>query len=84
MRSEIIRCDTCTKEHDAQYYLPAEWQTITGRGKYNEGDDQHFCSLKCLKDWVEKQMLVVSDNSSHMKCGEFKITKEDCERWRDL
>lgn len=57
MRAEIIRCDTCTKEHDAQYCLPAEWVTITGRGKYNEGDDQHFCSLKCLQEWVEKCLI---------------------------
>jgi hypothetical protein len=26
----------------------------------------------------------VIDNSSHMKCGEFEVTKEDREYWRDL
>lgn len=53
MRSEIIRCDTCTKEHDAQYYLPKDWITTTQRGKYmEEGDDQHFCSKTCLIKWA--------------------------------
>lgn len=28
--------------------------------------------------------IEVTDNTSHMKCGEFKVTQEDCEYWRDL
>lgn len=53
MRSEIIRCDTCNKEHDAQYCLPAEWIMTTQRGKYmEEGDDMHFCSKTCLIKWA--------------------------------
>jgi hypothetical protein len=52
MRAEIVRCDTCTKDWDAQYCLPDDWVTITGRGKYIEGDDQHFCSKICLIKWA--------------------------------
>ncbi len=52
MRVELIKCETCNKEHNLQYCLPAEWVTITQRGKFNEGEDQHFCSNVCLVKWA--------------------------------
>jgi hypothetical protein len=54
MRVEVIKCDMCKKEHDTQYYIPAEWITMTQRGKYNDGDDQHFCSKACLITWASE------------------------------
>lgn len=32
MRLEIIRCDTCGKEHDARRTLPPEWLTVSRTG----------------------------------------------------
>lgn len=53
MRQELIRCDACKKEHDAQYMLPAEWITTEQTDRYN-GDDMthHFCSKTCLIKWA--------------------------------
>lgn len=52
MRSEIIKCDTCTKEHDAQYVLPNEWVEIRKRDGFGNDESMHFCSKTCLIKWA--------------------------------
>ena len=48
MRAEIIRCDTCTKEHNAEYTLLPEWITT----KQTDDEEKHFCSKTCLIKWA--------------------------------
>lgn len=88
-----VQCDTCCKIHNKNVHScpwPKEWISLQ-----QDQQELHFCSIHCLSDWVQKQILIpievkqvenaeVIDNSSHMKRGEFKVTKEDCDRWRDL
>jgi hypothetical protein len=57
MRAEIIRCDTCIKEHDAQYYLPKEWITTKQRDQHDCDIEQHFCSKECLVSWATKDLV---------------------------
>lgn len=53
MRSEIIRCDTCTKERNAEYVLPKEWVTTEQTDRYDgENMTHHFCSKTCLIKWA--------------------------------
>jgi hypothetical protein len=51
MRAEIIRCDTCTKEHNAEYVLPKAWVTAKQVDGYSE-EEHHFCSKTCLIKWA--------------------------------
>jgi hypothetical protein len=52
VRREIIQCEICKKEHDAQYVLPKEWIT-TKQTDYPGNDiEQHFCSKTCLAKWT--------------------------------
>lgn len=62
MRSEIIRCDTCTKEHNAEYVLPEPWVEIAKRDGFGNDESMHFCSKNCLVEWATKGevSLVVS------------------------
>ncbi len=54
MRIEVIRCDVCKKEHDAQYMLPREWiKTIQNTADYTQ-EEKHFCSKKCLIKWAQE------------------------------
>jgi hypothetical protein len=52
MRSEIIRCDTCTKEHNAEYVLPEPWVEIVKRDGFGNDESMHFCSKTCLIKWA--------------------------------
>lgn len=52
MRAEIIRCDTCTKEHDARYVLPNEWAEIRKSDGFGSDESMHFCSKTCLIKWA--------------------------------
>ena len=52
MRAEIIRCDTCTKEHNAEYYLPREWVVTKQRVEFEGEEEKHFCSKTCLIKWA--------------------------------
>lgn len=52
MRCEIIRCDTCNKEHNAQDILPREWIATKQREGYCDEEDHHFCSKPCLIKWA--------------------------------
>jgi hypothetical protein len=51
MRCEIIRCDTCNKEHNAQDILPREWVATKQREGYCDEEEHHFCSKTCLIKW---------------------------------
>ena len=58
MRLEIIRCDECKKEHDAQYELPAEWLRVKrGSSYFGTEEELHFCSLDCLFNWIADARL---------------------------
>ena len=58
MRKEVITCDQCRKEHDAQYCLPNEWiRTVRLEHPYQLEVERHFCSLACLFDWTADEMM---------------------------
>lgn len=54
MRKEVIRCDVCQKEHDAQYMLPPDWITTLQNTVYGTQEDHHFCSKECLITWAKE------------------------------
>ena len=98
MRVNGYQCDTCCTVKSGENSLK-DWFALYDFRKGVESDEQHFCSLHCLHEWTEKQIPVVEEvkpmsqmfpdayeiiNHPHMICGEFKITKEDIDRWRDL
>lgn len=56
MRIEVIRCDVCKKEHDAQYVLPTDWIRTIQTQQYGEEEEQHFCSYVCLVQWAHEKM----------------------------
>lgn len=55
MRLEIIRCEICKKEHDAQYVLPHEWITTEQNNSYGADEEKHFCGMACLIAWAKEQ-----------------------------
>ena len=55
MRIEVVRCDTCKKEHDAQYKLPTDWITTRQNAKYDLEEEKHFCSKECLIAWASEE-----------------------------
>lgn len=58
MRIEVIKCDTCGKDHDPQYALPPEWIETTQRDIYGHREEEkHFCSKSCLIIWAKGQTL---------------------------
>ena len=58
MRREVILCDRCKKEHDAQYELPAEWLRVKrGSSYFGTEEELHFCSLSCLEMWVVGEQI---------------------------
>jgi hypothetical protein len=52
MRTELIRCDICKKEHDAQYQLPREWVRTKQRIDHYTEEEKHFCCKECLVQWA--------------------------------
>lgn len=52
MRIEVIRCDMCKKEHDAQYVLPFEWIRTIQITHYGVEEEHHFCSALCCHRWT--------------------------------
>lgn len=79
-----IQCDACTKIINEKNVLlsnvlPEEWLAL------RKGEELlHFCSSVCLRDWALKQAPLPVEDPPHMLGTEFKVTKEDIERWRDL
>ena len=60
MRIEVIKCDECKKEWDAQYVLPREWVTLKqGSDMYGGSEERHLCSTECLITWAKKQGIEV-------------------------
>jgi hypothetical protein len=55
MRIELIRCEICKKEHDAQYELPFDWITTTQYTSYHLTEEKHFCSKSCLVKWATQE-----------------------------
>lgn len=56
MRREIIQCEICKKEHDAQYELPKEWITTKQTGYPGNDIEQHFCSRACIAKWTGTEL----------------------------
>jgi pyridoxine/pyridoxamine 5'-phosphate oxidase len=97
MRVNGYQCDACCTVKNGENSLK-DWFAVYDFRKGVESDEQHFCSLKCLIEWTQKQLLVVGEvksmsemfpdayeiiNPPHLSATEFKVTKEDCEFWRD-
>jgi len=61
MRSEIIRCDVCKKEHDAQYKLPFEWIATTQNTRNDQEVGHHFCGKPCLAKWATGTPMSAGD-----------------------
>jgi hypothetical protein len=63
MRVNGIQCDTCCKEHkvDMEYdaqNLPQGWFTVIPGQGGGFVETVHFCSLICLRTWVDKRWIV--------------------------
>lgn len=91
MRAGIFKCDNCNEEYRQSLRigcLPPDWYTLT---KGDNPTEKHFCCIECLIKWTSLQTVDsrkfdegrTADNPPHMKGGEFKVTKQDCEFWRD-
>ena len=64
MRVEVIRCDVCKKEHNAEYVLPREWVTLKVGDGFGLDKEFHLCSVACLMEWARrrgKQVTVIED-----------------------
>lgn len=61
MRSEVIRCDACKKEHDAQYKLPFEWITTIQHTANETEVEHHFCGKPCLVAWATGNPMSTGD-----------------------
>lgn len=48
MRLEVIQCDICKKQHDAEYQLPTQWTRTLHYDKHGTEQEKHFCSKACL------------------------------------
>lgn len=59
LRIDLIRCEICKKEHDLAYAIPPAWiETLQYSGPYRIEEKRHFCSLDCLKRWIESEEQV--------------------------
>lgn len=59
MRIEVIKCDECKKEHDAQYMLSREWVMLKQSDGFGSYEERHVCSTECLIAWAKKQGIEV-------------------------
>ncbi len=66
MRSNVIRCDICKKEHDAEYMLPPDWVTTIQNTIYQTQEEHHFCGKPCLVKWAAGTPMSAGD---HMMFG---------------
>jgi hypothetical protein len=88
MKAGIFKCDNCKGEYRQSLRigcLPPEWYALT---KGDSDTELHFCCIECLITWTSCQTVNINKFkmpvTSHLSASEFKVTKEDCERWRDL
>lgn len=56
VRLEIIRCDVCKKEHDAEYMLPPDWITTKQNTSHGTEEEKHFCGSTCLGEWAKASL----------------------------
>lgn len=70
MRVNGFRCDTCCKEHLLEptlipnsYFqaLPAEWFLLSQGRPEQDKEPLMFCSVECLAQWTEKQIIVARE-----------------------
>ena len=95
MRINGYRCDACCKEHlldptiismTVTQGMPDAWFTLW-QGKLENSKEPHimFCSLKCLSDWVEKQLVISNrvQTGLTMASGPIAVEAvEDTEHWK--
>ena len=84
MRINGFRCDACCKEHlieptvqqqNIVQGMPDAWFTLW-HGKLENGHvPLMFCSLKCLSDWVSKQLIGASVPK--------EVVPEERKRWEN-
>lgn len=57
MKVEGVQCDVCDKMISTKTsYLHSDWFTVI-RGDVDQPNDElHFCCLRHLRDWIEKQV----------------------------
>ena len=49
-----VHCDG--PKHEGDTLMQCEAIHVShGYGSPQDGDEQHFCSIRCLKDWARKQ-----------------------------
>lgn len=75
MRREIILCEICKQEHDAQYKLPNEWITTTQNTSYGGEEEKHFCSTICLVKW--SGIEPAHNNAPQTKMRRFLLVSEE-------
>jgi hypothetical protein len=81
MKTVGVKCDTCLKiwsQDLAREPLPMPWFKV----QEGMGDEQHFCSIHCLHEWVEKQMPVVENSNVNLMPAPTTVVHN--EYWRDL
>ncbi len=83
MRVNGYQCDACCTVKSGENSLK-DWFAVYDFRKGVESDEQHFCSLHCLHEWVEKQIPVVGQVFPSFRNSKTEEEKqEDREYWRD-
>ena len=87
MRREVLSCDTCCIEYSfipIAPIPPTNWYMLDKVGD-STARDLHFCSLKCLYEWVIKYMELKNDMDVVFdkleKDKSEKVTPSDPEYW---
>ena len=87
MRVNGFQCDTCCKTCNRD--VLKGWFVNYFYKTNNDTDEQHFCSIHCLGEWVKKQMSVVGEVEAPFEIDVPRVEIEvNCEAvneyWRDL
>lgn len=77
MRIEVIRCDICKREHDAQYILSPEWLTVIQSTKHGTQQEQHFCSHSCLITWARSSLTAQQLKEADKQYSASFVTKRE-------
>jgi hypothetical protein len=88
MRVNGIQCHTCTKLYNGGRTefcgdIPKGWSYLFVQGDDAPHEGEHFCSLKCLREWVEK-CSIVSEPVEVSNPAYEEDRRATPEYWRDL
>ena len=78
MRINGLRCDACCKEHLFDYtimeptyqLLPPGWFLLMCGPSTPNNDALVFCSVACLYDWAQKQIIVAKERAEAIRSKE--------------